>query len=496
MELVRADLENPNLPSDFFDVTCLLVEKCGPVPDVPDNSRANVQNSLYGGKVTITCNTGYERADALGFSATRTCGLNNTFSDYDPPGFVCVRLSCGQYCRYCTDRSSGDFFGPCCTRPPDVDIDPNSDFKPVINGRVSGSNIALYESAVTLVCNGGYYVLPGSGSEQPACGARPDCSYDYANRDGVYNGWNILGCRDYRGWYASGVVCGNKAATPIVTTQAAPGASPCLPTDIQCEFARVVNVSMYTLTPGATIYYTIEEVASPVTAPSGLSPSVAANQAFRFGGTFALTVRIDGCNILAEYRRVRAVAVARGYANSDMHTSPLLVINTANGLLPATFRQCEAMVPDAFMWCSGLEPKPLTKADCDADPIRKWEFLPAREAYGGCVTYRFWMFAPRALQSTTVDFWSLSEIVFFFRGRKVEGVRPFSEGVYPGGESPWSLVDGDPVSKFTGLDRFCASFPPHQPTLLLGMSRCCCRGPGGGRLVVSLPETGSVRPSL
>jgi hypothetical protein len=51
------------------------------------------------------------------------------------------------------------------------------------------------------------------------------------------------------------------------------------------------------------------------------------------------------------------------------------------------------------------------------------------------------MFIPTALQSTTVDFWSLSEIKFFFRGRVVTGAKPYSFGVYPGGESPWSLID-------------------------------------------------------
>ncbi len=69
-------------------------------------------------------------------------------------------------------------------------------------------------------------------------------------------------------------------------------------------------------------------------------------------------------------------------------------------------------------------------------------------------THRYWMFVPIALSSTESDAYSLSEIQFFFKGRKVNAsdLVPYSYAESPVDESPLSLIDGDTASKFTGMD--------------------------------------------
>jgi hypothetical protein len=60
--------------------------------------------------------------------------------------------------------------------------------QPVANGFVSSATTVLYGESVTLACNDGFFVVPGSGSEQPSCGVRPGCVFTYENRADQYGG--------------------------------------------------------------------------------------------------------------------------------------------------------------------------------------------------------------------------------------------------------------------------------------------------------------------
>jgi len=282
------------------------------------------------------------------------------------------------------------------------------------------------------------------------CRARTDCSYVDANRDNANGGWSVLDCKDYRGQYTTGMVCGGQAATPTIVPQGA-SVLPCNPSDVRCEYPRSVNISMFASVPAgkvARIFYTFE-TGSPVTPSTGSAPSTVAAMGEEYTGTFSIDVQIEGCNIGTQIKTIRAVSVVEGLANSEQRESPQFIITTANGLMPADFRQCRIDNPTPLEWCEGPDPKPPTQAACVG---RTWGYVPPRSAFGGCMAYRFWMFMPTALSSTTVDTLSIADIFFFFRDIPVEGAFPYSFGVHPGGESPHSLTDGDPLSKFTGLD--------------------------------------------
>eukprot|EP00961_Rhodomonas_salina_P082972 1115098-Rhodomonas_salina.3 len=104
-----------------YNATCLEPVTCTDFK-FPPNSHGNNLWPLYGEALEIECDVGYERTDGKGFTTRAYCLESGNFTGIfaracsamsgpdltraaplamDDPGFSCLRLSCGQYCRYC-----------------------------------------------------------------------------------------------------------------------------------------------------------------------------------------------------------------------------------------------------------------------------------------------------------------------------------------------------------------------------------------------------------
>lgn len=430
-----------------YNATCLEPVTCTDFK-FPPNSHGNNLWPLYGEALEIECDVGYERTDGKGFTTRAYCLESGNFTAMDDPGFSCLRLSCGQYCRYCegpairvsidprdTVPFRDEFGERCCQVRPDPLFDQDGRNDPVVaNGVVEKPWIKRFGETITISCNRGYAAVPGWGLTEPECIPRDDCHWAEPTDDS--NGWNVE-CRHARGRYETGAVCKSILRNVSFSYSSTPSA-PCEDGDEECEFPEEVAIFLQTDDPAVQIYWRYEEVDTPeldmpVRAPTGRTVSSIANNAQLWeGNPIRIISSKSGCNVVTQFRTINAVAVKEGRPNSIVSVTPLIKVTATNGRMPGNMSTC-----------AGTFPRP------EVDALGR--ALRPAQMFQGCKAYRFYAFVPVALADTQADAMALSELTFWYKGRVVEGGVASTAGVCPAAESPRYLTDRDPYSKMLTL---------------------------------------------
>ena len=160
------------------NATCLVPNSCGSF-NLLLNATASKPvytwdfTTTYPFIVNIQCEYGFERSDGLGFSGSTECQDNGIFKPMD---FTCIPVQCGKYCRYCNGKTTDNYCPsnqPCCCTTADISL----------YGRYLWPGVIVdkplkkfsFPGSVSITCESGYGIVPGSGSASPRCLPRDDC---------------------------------------------------------------------------------------------------------------------------------------------------------------------------------------------------------------------------------------------------------------------------------------------------------------------------------
>ena len=351
-------------------------------------------------------------------------------------------------------------------------------------------NEIVYPNKLHLVCKNQsgsdpLHQIPGSGVANPQCLPNAKCRSAF-----VQGKWTLPECEVVRGVFVRGMTCGEQAKPPALTfhhktnsqvteigdcacteqettnyfkpsldqqcLRTACGSTSsglsCTALSLECEFPKSVNLHMTTeeVQPGAKIYWTWRDE-SPVTPATGLTESSAALGANLWSGSdIVLTSQVQGCNVVNEFKRLTAVVVVPGKANSVASQTAMIKVTATRGTMPDGLSRWIDENGNNQSGCRMSEGQPLQvvkERNFQNDLVPK---LPLE--HSGCAAYRYFVFEPTALAGEEADAYALSELRFYYRKRLLTPRSVSSFGSHPAAEASIYLADGSLDTKLLQLD--------------------------------------------